>query len=77
MPKAYVLINCETGYETLVAKSIKSIDDIVTCNIVYGEYDIIVEVTSDTLKQLEYIIQKRIRTISKIQSTMTLIPLNF
>jgi len=74
MPKAYVLIHCETGYEILVAKSIKSIDNIVTCNIVYGVYDIIVEVIFDTLKQLEYIIQKRIRIISKIQSTMTLIP---
>ena len=78
MPKAYVLINCETGYEALVATSIKSVDDnIVTCNIVYGVYDIIVEIIFDTLKQLEYIIQKRIRNISKVQSTMTLIPLNF
>jgi DNA-binding Lrp family transcriptional regulator len=77
MPKAYVLINCESGYESLVAKSIKSIDNIVTCNIVYGVYDIIVEIIFDTLKQLEYIIQKKIRNISKIQSTMTLIPSKF
>ncbi|HET9805942.1 MAG TPA: Lrp/AsnC ligand binding domain-containing protein [Nitrososphaeraceae archaeon] len=77
MPKAYVLINCESGYEALVAKSIKSIDNVLTCNIVYGVYDIIVEIIFDTLKQLEYIIQKRIRNISKIQSTMTLIPFEF
>ncbi len=79
MPKAYVLINCESGYETVVAKSIKSIDDdnVLTCNIVYGVYDIIVEIIFDTFKQLEYIIQKKIRKISKIQSTMTLIPFEY
>ncbi|HEX2408395.1 MAG TPA: Lrp/AsnC ligand binding domain-containing protein [Nitrososphaeraceae archaeon] len=77
MPKAYLLINCESGYETLVAKSIKSIDNVLTCNIVYGVYDIIVEIMFDTLKQLEYIIQKKIRNISNIQSTMTLIPFEF
>ena len=77
MPKAYILINCESGYESLVAKSIKSIDTALTCSIVYGIYDIIVEIIFDTLKQLEYIIKKRIRKISKIQSTMTLIPFEF
>ena len=77
MPKAYILINCESGYESLVAKNIKSIDNVLTCSIVYGVYDILVEIIYDTLKQLEYIIKKRIRKISKIQSTMTLIPFEF
>ena len=76
MPKAYVLINCESGYEARVAQSIKSLDNIATCNIIYGVYDIIVEIIYDNLKQLEYIIQKKIRNINKIQSTMTLIPSN-
>ena len=76
MPKAYILINCESGYEALVAKSVRSLDNITTCNIVYGVYDIIVEITFDTLKQLEYIVKKKIRNINKIQSTMTLIPWN-
>jgi DNA-binding Lrp family transcriptional regulator len=77
MPKAYVLINCKTGYETLVSKNIQSIkDNVLTCNIVYGEYDIIVEIKFDTLRQLEYIIQKKIRMINNVTSTMTLIPYN-
>jgi DNA-binding Lrp family transcriptional regulator len=77
MPKAYILINCESGYESLIATSIKSIDNVLTCSIVYGVYDILIEIIFDTLKQLEYIIKKRIRKISKIQSTMTLIPFEF
>ena len=74
MPKAYILINCQTGYEKQVAISIKSIDNIITCNIVYGVYDLIVEIMFDTTNQLQDIIQKKIRNVSRIQSTMTLIP---
>ena len=77
MPKAYILINCESGYESLIATSIKSVDNVLTCSIVYGVYDILIEIIYDTLKQLEYIIKNRIRKISKIQSTMTLIPFEF
>jgi len=77
MQKAYILINCESGYESLVATSIKSVDNVLTCNIVYGVYDILIEIMFDTLKQLEYIIKNRIRKINKIQSTMTLIPFEF
>jgi DNA-binding Lrp family transcriptional regulator len=77
MQKAYILINCESGSESLVATSIKSVDNVLTCNIVYGVYDILIEIMFDTLKQLEYIIKNRIRKINKIQSTMTLIPFEF
>jgi DNA-binding Lrp family transcriptional regulator len=77
MQKAYILINCESGYESVVATSIKSVDNVLTCNIVYGVYDILIEIMFDTLKQLEYIIKNRIRKINKIQSTMTLIPFEF
>ena len=36
--------------------------------------DVIVEIIFDTIDQLENIVQNKIRKISKIQSTMTLIP---
>ncbi len=77
MPKAYILINCKSGNERLVAASIKSIEDVLTCSIVYGVYDIIVEILFDKIGDLEDIIQRRIRKISNIQSTMTLIPYDF
>ncbi|MGE5706374.1 MAG: Lrp/AsnC ligand binding domain-containing protein [Nitrososphaerales archaeon] len=77
MPKADILINCKSGNEALVADSIKSIDNVLTCSIVYGVYDIIVEILFDKIIDLEPIIQKRIRKINNIQSTMTLIPFEF
>ena len=77
MPKAYILINCKSGNEALVADSIKSIENVLTCSIVYGVYDIIVEILFDKIIDLEAIIQKRIRKVSNIQCTMTLIPFEF
>jgi len=65
MPKAYILINCESGYESPVVKSIKSIDCVLTCSIVYGVYDILVEIIYDTLKQLDYIIKKKLGKSAK------------
>jgi DNA-binding Lrp family transcriptional regulator len=77
MPKAYILINCKSGNETHVADSINSIENVLTCSVVYGVYDIIVEILFDKISDLEALIQKRIRKISNIQSTMTLIPFDF
>ena len=72
MPKAYVLINCTFGYETLVTKSIESIknydddDNVLGCNIVYGLYDIIVEINFDNLNQLQNIeFRKRLERLAK------------
>lgn len=39
-------------------------------------YDIIVEIIFNAIDQLENIVQDKITKISKIQSTMTLIPLD-
>ncbi len=36
----------------------KPIDCVLTCSIVYGVYDILVEIIFDTLKQLDCIIKK-------------------
>lgn len=77
MSKAYILINIESGSEKFVSSSIKSIDNVLTCNVVYGAYDIIVEVVYDTMSQLQDTIQEKIRRVNKIRSTITLIPFDF
>ena len=77
MSKAYVLVNCDSGNEVIVANGIRSVDNVLACNIVYGVYDIIVELEYDTIDELEEIVQHKIRRINQIQSTMTLIPFEF
>ena len=72
-----MLVNCDSGNEVIVANGIRSVDNILACNIVYGVYDIIVELEYDTIDELEEIVQHKIRRINQIQSTMTLIPFEF
>ena len=77
MPKAYVLINCDSGAESVVIDSIKSIKNVTSCNTVYGVYDIIIEIKYETMDQLQDLIQNKLRKINKIRTTLTLIPFDF
>lgn len=77
MPKAYVLINCDSGAESVVIDSIKSIENVTSCNVVYGVYDIIIEIKYETMRQLQDLIQNKLRKVNKIRTTLTLIPFDF
>jgi DNA-binding Lrp family transcriptional regulator len=73
MPRAYVLINCELGYEDEIIKELKTIPGVAKVSAVYGVYDMIVEVKSDTLKKLRETITWHFRRIDKIKTTVTMI----
>lgn len=77
MPKAYVLINCNSGDESVVIDSIKSIENVTSCNVVYGVYDIIIEIKYETMNQLQDLIQNKLRKVNNIRTTLTLIPFDF
>ena len=47
-------------------------DKIKDARIVYGDYDIVVEVETETEAQMDSIITKKIRKLDKVRSTMTL-----
>lgn len=72
MPKAFVLINTEMGAENNVLSILKNIRDVKEVHVVYGEYDIIVKVNSETLERLRNVIKWNIRKVDKITSTRTL-----
>lgn len=78
MPGAYVLINVESGTEDRVLKAIKNIvdpDGIVAVEesyISYGVYDLIVKIRSESMEELKEIVSYKIRQISNVRSTLTL-----
>ena len=41
MAVAYVLINCELGYDEVVISDLKSISDVVEVHGTFGAYDIL------------------------------------
>ncbi len=72
MEKAYILIGCELGSENDIVSKLSKMDKVKDARIVYGDYDIVVEVETETEAQMDNIITKKIRKLDKVRSTMTL-----
>jgi len=72
MAIAYVLINCDLGYEEQIIEELKHISDVKEINGVFGAYDILAKVESDQVRTLREIIMWKIRKIDKVRSTLTL-----
>tara|TARA_B110000438_G_scaffold202167_1_gene193723 strand:- start:1750 stop:1989 length:240 start_codon:yes stop_codon:yes gene_type:complete len=73
---AYVLINCELGSEEMVISELKLIEGVVEVHGTFGAYDILGKVESSLVEALREIITWKIRKISKICSTLTLMGIN-
>jgi DNA-binding Lrp family transcriptional regulator len=73
MPRAYVLINVESGSEDDVLKELKTIEGVKEAYFSYGVYDLITKIKADTMDKLKEMVTRRIRTLSKVRSTLTLI----
>jgi DNA-binding Lrp family transcriptional regulator len=73
MPLAYVLINCDLGSEDEIIREIKKIPEAKEVAGVYGVYDIIAKIESDSMDKLREIITWKIRRIDKVRSTLTMI----
>ena len=71
--KAYILLNTELEKESEVVKELKGIMEIKNIFIVYGIYDIIVEVEAETMDRVKEIVFDKIRRLNIVKSTITLI----
>ena len=73
MPSAYVLINCELGFENKIVKGLEQIPEIVEISEVDGTYDMIVKVRANNNDKLKEIIDLKIRRLELVKYTLTLI----
>ena len=77
MPTSYVLINSDLGTDESIIVKIKEIledEKEIKYEIqgVYGVYDIILKLSSDSIDNLRSTITNRIRKIASVQSTLTM-----
>ena len=72
MERAYVLINCDTGYENSLIEQLKKMNDIKEVYGTLGVYDIIAEIESEESQKLKEAIIGDIRKLSHVKSTLTL-----
>ena len=77
MPTAYVLLNSDLGSDVSIIAEIKEklVNEDIKFEIrgVYGVYDIVLKLTSSNAEKLRALITNKIRKISRIQSTLTMI----
>jgi DNA-binding Lrp family transcriptional regulator len=73
MTKAYVLISNESGADDSIIEDLNRIYSIKEAHGTFGAYDIITKLYSDSLENLEHDVFNKIRNISKIHSTLTLL----
>ena len=73
MPVAYVLINCETGYERDVAERVGAIEGVREVYMVFGAFDLVVKVEADDLGRVREVVTGEIRRVPRVRSTLTLV----
>ena len=62
MPKAFVLINVESGSEDEVLNQLKSIQGVEEAYFSYGVYDIITKIKADTMEKLKDLVTHQVNT---------------
>lgn len=73
MQKSHVLISCQIGTETFVSSQIKKMKGIKRIERITGDYDLIVELESNSEEQLKKIVGNRIKNIDRIRSILMLV----
>jgi DNA-binding Lrp family transcriptional regulator len=73
MPRAFILVNVESGSEDDVLKQVKTMDFVEEVYVSYGVYDLILKVKAPTMGELKDDVTKKIRQIKQVRSSLTLI----
>jgi DNA-binding Lrp family transcriptional regulator len=69
--EAYVLLNCDLGLEDALIKELISIPEVSEVKGVFGVYDIVVKVNTDSEEEIKRTIA-RVRSMNKIKSSLTM-----
>ena len=77
LPISYILINSDLGTDESIIEKIKGIladESTIQYEIqgVYGVYDIVLKLSSDDIDTLRSTITNKIRKITSVQSTLTM-----
>lgn len=73
MPTAYVMIACDYGQEEQVLEELKAIDRVTEARGTEGHYDIVAEIESKTIDEINTTVSEKIRRIDGVRSTLILL----
>jgi DNA-binding Lrp family transcriptional regulator len=63
MPRAFVLLNVETGSEDKVLKQLKNAGAVEEAYVSYGVYDLIIRIKADTMEELKDAVTHKVRAV--------------
>ncbi len=69
---AFVLITTEPGREQEIYQALVDVDEIKDLHALFGEYDLILKVESDSIDSISQVITDKIRKLDGINDTKTL-----
>jgi len=67
------LINADLGAEEQLVKELKGIEFVKEVYVVYGVYDIVAKVESESMEKVKETITWKIRRLDRVRSTLTMI----
>ena len=70
---AYVLAKVEAGKDRETLNGIKKISGVKRARATYGTYDLVVEVSFDSIEELDEFVFDRLRKIPHVKETVTVI----
>jgi len=68
----YVLISCDLGFGEDIISQLKTIDEVKQVQGTFGAYDIVAKIESDDVGKLRDTVNRKIRYIPRIRSTLSL-----
>ena len=72
MAVGYVLVNVSPGQEYNAFQAMKDIENVVDATLLFGDYDIIVNLEAEVLGQIAKIVVDIIRQVPGVTGTKTL-----
>ena len=73
MAKAFVFVNVGLGSEREVLERLREIPGVKEAYYVYGVYDIVAKIETDSMDRLKEVISRKVRRLDNIKSTLTTI----
>ena len=73
MPTAFVFITTDPVSMPVVLKNVRAIEGVVEAEMVYGVFDIVAKVQTETMDQLKQIVAFKLRMLTNVLKTETLL----
>jgi DNA-binding Lrp family transcriptional regulator len=77
MPEAFVLFKTEPSQEREVYVALSENSAVAEVHALYGEFDLLVRVSSESAKDLTNMLMREFRAISGVRETQTLIAVDY